>query len=79
MPEGSIASGWLREVSVAGGAPTILSLGNGDSWATALACPNGEEGVYQVFYTFNPREAPSACISFATRTYKTSDVVAWEY
>ncbi|KAK0713965.1 hypothetical protein B0T26DRAFT_622668, partial [Lasiosphaeria miniovina] len=75
MPDGSVVSGWWREISVAGGAPTIV--GNGQS--SMMACPAaGQDGVYQVFFGVS-RAQLTSCVSFQMRTYTASGVVAWEY
>ncbi|KAK0636776.1 hypothetical protein B0T17DRAFT_89882 [Bombardia bombarda] len=76
-PDGSIVSGWVREISVAGGAPTVM----GYNGRPILACPAGDGAVdvYQIYVKLAEADPKSGCISFQMRTYSAAGTVAWEY
>jgi hypothetical protein len=74
MPDGSIITGWAREISDSGGAPTVL----GYQGRLDLACPVAED-VYQIFVGLDGIELDDSCIMFSLRTYTAQGIVAWEY
>ncbi|KAK3384891.1 hypothetical protein B0H63DRAFT_559612 [Podospora didyma] len=77
-PDGSVVTGWRREISDAGGAPTVL-------WNQAggyfVACPVGDakDDVYQIYLNSGDALSGAACVSFQMRTYTAAGAVAWEY
>lgn len=77
MPEGSLVSGWIREISDAGGAPTVLAF----QGRPIMGCPVGDfdEHVFQIFVAIDDGVSTDGCLAFSTRTYSVESAVAWEY
>lgn len=75
-PEGSILTGWVREISNAGGAPITLA----NAGQSIMACPVADEdGVYQIFVQVDNSVKSPPCIYFQARTYTATRAVAWQY
>ena len=67
-PEGSIVSGWRREISIAGGAPVVLSLEVGNSTRRWVACP-AEKNIYQVYVKITDDHPFENCVPFRSEEH----------
>ena len=80
-PEGSISTGWTRQISIAGGAPVVLGLVDEDTGRAYpwVACPTTDKDVFQIYVKLNEDLPLESCVPFQMQTYQTEQMVAWEY